>query len=47
MSARPAYAHADEAALWRAIALGERCVTGDADLHALNRQSLAWRGKRS
>ena len=28
-----------------AIALGEALLAGEADLHALNRRSLAWRGK--
>lgn len=40
---RPAYRHIDAAALARAVALGEAVVAGEADLHALNRQSLAWR----
>jgi hypothetical protein len=43
---RPAYAHADKAALARAVALGEAAVAGDADLAELNRRSLVWRGKR-
>lgn len=43
---RPAYAHAGEAALARAVALGEAAVAGTADLADLNRRSLAWRGKR-
>lgn len=43
---RPAYAHANTAALARAVALGEAAVTGDADLIDLNRRSLVWRGKR-
>ena len=42
---RPAYAHADATALGRAVALGEAVLAGEADLAALNRQSLAWRGK--
>lgn len=42
---RPAYAHADAAALEKAVALGEAALAGTADLAALNRQSLAWRGK--
>lgn len=42
---RPAYAHADMSALARAVALGEAALGGKADLAALNRQSLAWRGK--
>jgi len=42
---RPAYAHADAAALERAVALGEAALAGAVDLAALNRQSLTWRGK--
>ncbi|MEO0939086.1 MAG: hypothetical protein AAFY38_13110 [Pseudomonadota bacterium] len=43
--ARPAYRHltADQAA--RAARLAEDIIAGRADLHALNRQSLSWRGK--
>jgi hypothetical protein len=40
---RPAYAHAPEAALRRALTLGEECADGTADLSELNRRSLAWR----
>ena len=43
---RPAYRHADAALLARAVALGEAALAGAADMHALNRRSLAWRGKR-
>jgi hypothetical protein len=42
---RPAYRHADAALLTRAVDLGEAVLVGSADLAALNRQSLAWRGK--
>ena len=42
---RPAYRHADAAALSRAVALGEAAIAGSADLAALNRRSLDWRGK--
>jgi hypothetical protein len=42
---RPAYAHADAALLARAVVLGEAVLAGEEDLHALNRQSLAWRKK--
>lgn len=42
---RPAYAHAPDAVLARAVATGEAVLAGHADLHALNRQSLTWRGK--
>ena len=45
IAARPAYAHATPEALARAVALGEAVAGGDADLHALNARSLAWRGK--
>lgn len=40
---RPAYAKAPEEALARAVALGEACVEGTADLAELNRRSVAWR----
>jgi hypothetical protein len=43
IAGRPAYAHAGEAILQRAIALGEAAIAGTADLAALNRRSLAWR----
>ncbi|RVT83916.1 GCN5-related N-acetyltransferase [Rhodobacteraceae bacterium CCMM004] len=43
---RPAYAHAPAAVLTRAVDLGEAVLAGAADLAALNRQSLVWRGKR-
>ena len=42
---RPAYAHAPDAVLDRAIRLGEDVLAGRADLRALNRRSLEWRGK--
>jgi hypothetical protein len=45
IATRPAYRHADDAILDRAIALGEAVAAGAADIPALNRQSLAWRGK--
>ena len=47
IAARPAYRHADAALLARAVALGEAVAAGEADLVALDRQSLAWRGKRA
>jgi proline racemase len=47
VAGRPAYRHVAEDALTRAVALGEAVVAGEADLHALNRQSLLWRGKRA
>lgn len=43
--AAPAWRNADAAQLTTAIALGEAAVAGKADLAALNRRSLAWRGK--
>jgi hypothetical protein len=43
---RPAYAHADDAALARAVALGEAVVSGAEDLSALHQRSLVWRDKR-
>lgn len=42
---RPAYRHCDEAALVRAVALGEAVLAGAVDLYELNRRSLEWRGK--
>ena len=44
---RPAYRHAPEAVLEIAVALGEDVLAGTADLHNLNRQSLACRVRRS
>lgn len=45
IAGRPAYRHAAEDVLGRAVALGRAVLAGDADLHAMNAQSLAWRGK--
>jgi hypothetical protein len=45
IAARPAYRRATDAQLDAALALAEAVVTGEADLVALNRQSLAWRRK--
>ncbi len=42
---RPAYRHLEAGRLAAAVALGRAVVSGKADLPALNRQSLAWRGK--
>lgn len=42
---RPAYRHAPEALLRRAVALGEEALAGVADLPELNRESLRLRGK--
>lgn len=44
---RPAYRHAPEAVLREAVQLGEDVLAGRADLAALNRVSLAWRGKEA
>ena len=43
---RPAYRHAPDAVLARAVALGQAVIAEEADLIALDRRSLAWRGKR-
>lgn len=45
VAGRPAYAHADPAALARAVALGEAAIAGAVDMAVLNRRSLDWRGK--
>lgn len=45
IAGRPAYRAASDAQLERAVALAEAAVAGDADLAALNRTSLAFRGK--
>ncbi|WP_239479691.1 hypothetical protein [Actibacterium sp. 188UL27-1] len=42
---RPAYCHASDDILGRAVALARDILNGHADLMALNRQSLVWRGK--
>ncbi|MDG5747221.1 GCN5-related N-acetyltransferase [Qipengyuania sp. XHP0207] len=42
----PAYRHASDDTLERAIALGRGAIDGTEDLVALNRNSLAWRDKR-
>ena len=42
---RPAYRHAPDAVLARAVARGEAALAGAADLAAMDRRSLAWRGK--
>jgi len=46
VAGRPAYAHADPAALARAVALGEAAIAGTEDMAELDRRSLEWRGKR-
>ena len=43
---RPAYRHAPDDVLRRAVALGDAALDGEADLPDLNRRSLDWRGKR-
>ena len=42
---RPAYKHVERERLTAAVKLAESVVAGEADLWALNAQSLAWRGK--
>ncbi|MEM9437686.1 MAG: hypothetical protein AAGA15_11650 [Pseudomonadota bacterium] len=42
---RPAYKHLTNAQARAAVALCEAIIDGSADLHALNRASLAHRGK--
>lgn len=42
---RPAYKHIDTERLIAAVMLAKRVVANDADIWALNTQSLAWRGK--
>lgn len=44
--ASPAYRHATDVVIERAIALGLAASEGREDLHNLNANSLAWRGKR-
>ena len=44
ISGRPAYRHAPGEILRRAVRLGEAVLEGRADIEALNRASLAWRG---
>ena len=46
ISGRPAYRCAELPVLQQAVRLGQACVTGGADLLALNERSLIWRGKR-
>jgi hypothetical protein len=47
VAGRPAYRHLPESKLRAAITLAEAVATGTADLHALNRASLAWRAVKS
>lgn len=42
---RPAYKHLTPDQAKAAANLAQDILNGDADLHALNRQSLIWRGK--
>ena len=43
----PAYKHLIKNQALKAVKLCEEIISGNADLHALNRQSLIWRGKKS
>lgn len=43
--ARPAYKHLTTAQAQQAVDLCKAIIAGQADLHALNHQSLHWRGK--
>ena len=43
--AAPAWRHASDAQLARAVALGEAALAGEDNLAELNRNSLRWRGK--
>lgn len=43
----PAYKNATTAILTAAVALGDACIDGSADLAELNARSLGWRGKRT
>jgi len=45
VTGRPAYRAIDTARLERATELAQAVVEGEADLAALNHQSLRWRGK--
>ena len=45
VSRRPAYKHVPDEALTRAVAAGRAALSGEADLPAMNRASLGWRGK--
>ncbi|KQR83351.1 hypothetical protein [Sphingomonas sp. Leaf343] len=46
VAGRPAYRYIAADRLDAAIRLGRAVAEGSADLHALNRASLGWRGKR-
>ena len=43
---RPAYKNLTQDQAFRAVQLCEEIVAGRANLYALNRQSLIWRGKK-
>ena len=43
---RPAYKNLSGDQALKAVKLCEDIISGNADLHALNRQSLIWRGKK-
>jgi len=43
--ARPAYKHLTREQAVQAVTLCDRIIAGEADLAALNRASLVWRGK--
>ena len=45
--ARPAYKHLSTAQAAEAVSICRAIIAGDADLQALNRRSLKWRGKGS
>ena len=45
VTGRPAYRHVAEDTLAGAVALARAAEAGEADLAALNRRSLDWRGK--
>ena len=42
---RPAYKHLTREQAMQAVRLCDDIIDGKADLHALNKQSLVWRGK--
>ena len=46
VTGRPAYKAIDDGKLIHAVDLAQQVAVGTADLHALNRRSLDWRGKR-
>lgn len=46
IAARPAYRHATDEVLARAVDLAQACMDGSHDLTTLNRRSLDWRRAR-